>query len=304
MTLTPAEPSPVESGQRFDGELIELDEKLGFAEALAEPADRDRLAKARTALTAAFTANGKLSALHAQGGRGGASLREAQMDVARHLDNARAFLEGSASGFSHDVQVDTRQRVAKVGTGSRVFEGLLWVFGLVPGAVFLGMRAKAKSYFAALDQRIQANASQIDNFLEQRVQVLQNVAPLVSKAVDLDREMLRVTAMRSGGDIDDDARNQINGDLDKAIAYLNSEIDRVPELKSQTAIASALRQNNQLQREITAARTLYNDTVALWNADIFKWPTKAIVAAEMGLTTRIPFVASAQTRELAQGTFF
>ncbi|MCL1801642.1 MAG: hypothetical protein FWG25_09840, partial [Promicromonosporaceae bacterium] len=211
MTLTPPEPLPLESGQRFDGELIELDEKLGFAEALAQPADRERLAKARTALTAAFTANGKLSALQtrSESGHGAALVREAQMDVARQLDNARAFLEGSASGFSHDVTVDTRKRVAKVGPGSRVFEVLLWVFGLVPGAVFLGMRAKAKSYFAALDQRIQANASQIDNFLEQRVQVLQNVAPLVSKAVDLDREMLRVTAMRSGGDTDDDARIQI-----------------------------------------------------------------------------------------------
>jgi LemA protein len=65
-----------------------------------------------------------------------------------------------------------------------------------------------------------------------------------------------------------------------------------------------MQQNMYLQREITAARELYNDTVAAWNRDIFAWPTKAIVAARAGYTTRIPFIASKEIKAKAQGVFF
>ena len=62
---------------------------------------------------------------------------------------------------------------------------------------------------------------------------------------------------------------------------------------------NAMQQNMYLQREITAARELYNDTVNEWNKDIFAWPTKKIVAAKNGYTTRIPFVASKEIKEKA-----
>ena len=65
-----------------------------------------------------------------------------------------------------------------------------------------------------------------------------------------------------------------------------------------------MQQNNYLQREITAARALYNDTVNQWNSDIFDWPTKMIVAAKAGYTTRIPFTASAETKAKAREVFF
>ena len=65
-----------------------------------------------------------------------------------------------------------------------------------------------------------------------------------------------------------------------------------------------MQQNDYLQREITAARNLYNDTVNQWNTDVFSWPTKQIVAARAGYTTRIPFTASAETKARARSTFF
>jgi LemA protein len=65
-----------------------------------------------------------------------------------------------------------------------------------------------------------------------------------------------------------------------------------------------MRQNSYLQKEITAARSLYNDTVNIWNTSIFEWPTKMIVAARSGYTSRIPFTASAETKAQARGNFF
>ena len=81
-------------------------------------------------------------------------------------------------------------------------------------------------------------------------------------------------------------------------------VENYPDLAAHREIADAMQQNMYLQREITAARELYNDTVDQWNRDIFAWPTKKIVAAKNGYTTRIPFIASREIKEKAGGVFF
>ena len=65
-----------------------------------------------------------------------------------------------------------------------------------------------------------------------------------------------------------------------------------------------MQQNAYLQKEITAAREQYNDTVAQWNREIQEWPTKRIVAAKAGYTTRIPFITTSEIKAAARGTFF
>ena len=73
-----------------------------------------------------------------------------------------------------DTNVIAKKLPAKVGAGSTIFEIMLWVLGIIPGIVFLVKKIQAQNYFRQLEQKIQANASQIDNYLEQRVVVLQN----------------------------------------------------------------------------------------------------------------------------------
>ena len=209
-----------------------------------------------------------------------------------------------------DIHVIDKQIPVKVGWGSTLFEIQLWVCGILPGLVFLFMKISARNYLQRLQQKLQQDASQIDNYLEQRVQILQNVAPLVEKAIDLDKDVMKAVAAYRGGrapegtPTGDALRNQVAGQVDAICGRLFPQVEAYPELKAHEAIADAMQQNSYLQKEITAARTLYNDTVAQWNADIFRWPTKMIVAARAGYTTRIPFTASAETRERARGTFF
>ena len=116
--------------------------------------------------------------------------------------------------------------------------------------------------------------------------------------------MQAIAAARAGRIGSDADRNVQAQQLDGLLARLNVVVEGYPELRAHAAIADAMRQNSYLQKEITAARTLYNDTVAIWNQDIFAWPTKAIVAARQGYTTRIPFTASSETKARARGTFF
>ncbi len=205
-----------------------------------------------------------------------------------------------------ETNVIAKKLPVKVGVGSTIFEILLWVLGIIPGVIFLFMKIKAKNYFSQLEQKIQANASQIDNYLEQRVMVLQNCARLLDKAIELDKTTYEnIARYRSGKAGDTDAaRNDLVGNLDKIANSVNVAFENYPDLQAHQEIRDAMQQNMYLQREITAARELYNDTINTWNREIFAWPTKMIVAAKAGYTTRIPFAASQEIKAKAKSVFF
>ena len=205
-----------------------------------------------------------------------------------------------------DTNVIAKKIPAEVGAGSKFFEVMLWVCGILPGVIFLFMKTNAQKHFDQLQQKIQRNASQIDNYLEQRVMVLQNCARLLDKAIDLDKSTFEnIAKYRSGSAADvDAARNELSGQVETISRDINVAVENYPDLQAHREIADAMQQNMYLQREITAARELYNDTINQWNRDIFAWPTKKIVAAKNGYTTRIPFVASKEIKEKAKSVFF
>lgn len=206
-----------------------------------------------------------------------------------------------------DTKVIAKQIPVKVGKGSLVFEILLWILGIIPGLVFLILKVKAKSYFHALEQRIQHDASQIDNYLEQRVLILKNCAKLLDKAIDLDKETFtQLAAYRSKFDPNsgDEIRNDYATAIDRVNRQINIAVENYPDLKAHRELEDAMQQNSYLQREITAAREVYNDTINTWNRDVFAWPTKMIVAAKQQYTTRIPFIASAEIKAQAKEVFF
>lgn len=221
--------------------------------------------------------------------------------MANELDE----LTGPVNEAGRDVNVIEKQIPVKVGVGSKIFEVMLWVLGIIPGIVFLFMKIKARTYLRQLQQKVQHDASQIDNYLEQRVVILQNAAKLLDKAIDLDKDTMTKIALYRGGATDKDSlRNETSANIDKLFGQINVAYEQYPDLKAHEEIAECFRQNSYLQKEITAARELYNDTVYRWNADIQVWPTKMIVAAKEGYTTRIPFSTSKEIKEKARGTFF
>ena len=214
--------------------------------------------------------------------------------------------ESNVNHQGNDVNVINQKIQVKVGFGSTIFQILLWVLLIVPGIVFIFKKIKADNYFQQLQQKIQKNASQIDNYLEQRVVVLQNCAKILEKAIDLDKTTFENIAKYRSGSFDQKEleRNGVATQIEDLSKSINVALENYPDLKAHETIESAMRQNYQLQLEITAARELYNDTVLAWNRDIFAWPTKMIVAAKHGYTTRIPFSVSSEIKEKARGVFF
>ena len=216
--------------------------------------------------------------------------------MANELDE----LTGPVNEKGNDVNVIQKQIKVQVGWGSTLFEVLLWVLLIIPGLVFLFMKIKAKNYLQRLQQKIQHNASQIDNYLEQRIIILENAAALVNKAVKLDETtFVAIAQARAGGTMNEKAEA-----LENVASKINVSLEAYPDLKAHQEIAMAMQQNSYLQKEITAAREVFNDTVFEWNGLMFRWPTYQIVAARNGYTTRIPFSASAETKQRARQVLF
>lgn len=208
---------------------------------------------------------------------------------------------GPVNQEGRSVNVIDKQIPVTVGVGSKVFEVLLWVLLIVPGVIFLFKKIKAKNYFQQLQQKIQSNASTIDNYLQQKVVILTDAIKIADKAVDLDKDVMKtVAAYRGGGRLSDEQRNDLNGNLDVMANRVQVAFEAYPDLKSHGALADLMQKNSYLQREITAARELYNDSILQWNRAVFMWPTKQIVAAKEGYTTRIPFIASQEMKSRAE----
>ena len=192
---------------------------------------------------------------------------------------------GPVNDNGRDVRVIDRQLPVEIGFGSTIFEIALWVtipilvliyvalmgntlgnplmvgiigclVGILPGVIFIFMKISARNYFQQLEQRIQAEASNIDNYLEQRVQILQNVVGILDRAIDLDKDVMKAVAALRGGRLSDDTRSEVNAQVNTAFRSLFPQVEAYPELKAHNAIADAMQQNNYLQREITAARTV------------------------------------------------
>lgn len=222
------------------------------------------------------------------------------------MANALDEVTGPVDEEGRDVHVISKQIPVVVGGGSKFFQIFLWFLGIIPGLVFLIMKINAKSYLRALEQQINSDASTIDNYQDQRVDILKNCAKLLDKSIKLDKETFEsIAAYRSGVTPNTDgSRNEVASAIDDVNNKINIAFENYPDLKAHDEIADAMQQNSYLRKEVTAARDQYNDRVAQWNRDIQAWPTKMIAAAEMKCSTRIPFSISKEKKAEASGTFF
>lgn len=232
---------------------------------------------------------------------------------------------GPINTEGRDVNVIDKQLPVTVGVGSTIFEICIWVlpivvtiliplltgggwlylaFGVVPGIIWLYKKQKAENYLQQLEQKIQTDASIIDVYIEQRIDTVQNILPLLKTAINLDKEvMMGVAGLRSGVQQGVD-RNTLSSQVDTLVGRLFPQVENYPELKSHQTIVDAIQKDSSLVREIAAARIVYNNRVNQWNRDIFDWPTNQIVAAKHQYTTRIPFIASAEVKQRNKGVLF
>ncbi len=185
-----------------------------------------------------------------------------------------------------------------------IFMLMLSIVGVVLIYYTLSQIKHTEAYFSQLEQKINANASTVDNYIEERVIVLREAAAIVKQAIQLDADTFVTLAKYRSGNFNAETRFEAERALRAADRTFDVVFENYPNLRAHEALQKAMQHNLYLQREITAARELYNNSVYLWNADIFKFPIKKHVAAKKGLTTRIPFIAPSEIKDQARTVFF
>ena len=159
----------------------------------------------------------------------------------------------------------------------------------------------------SLSEEVDNKFATIDTMLQRRADLIPNLVNTVKGYTNQEQAVIdSVTDARAKLAGANSVGEKANADqeLSTALSNLLVVVENYPDLKSHAEIADVMQQNSYLQKEITAARDQYNDTVNQWNHDIFMWPVKMIVAAKAGYTSRIPFTTSFDMKEKARGTFF
>ncbi len=179
--------------------------------------------------------------------------------MANQLDE----LTGPVNAEGRDINVIQKQIPAKVTWRSTLFEVILWLLGIIPGLVFLFVKIKAKNYLQKLEQQVQAQSSTVDNYLENRVQLMINAVSIAREAVQFETNVLeKVTAYRSGLNINESNRSLVAKDIDETfnsvvsglqgLRSVNVQFERYPELKAHDLLKKVMDDNRRSQAEITS----------------------------------------------------
>ena len=227
--------------------------------------------------------------------------------------------QGPVNDNGRDVHVIDRQLPVTITFRSTLFEIALWVTlplltliyvlamgdqladpttvaiggcvaGVLPGVVFIFMKISARNYFLKLEQRIQAEASNIDNYLEQRVQILQNVVGLVNRAIDLDKDVMKAVAALRGGKVNEANRSDVNSQLNMACGRLFPQVEAYPDLKANQNFLELQSQLEGTENRINTARRDFNEAAKGYNTTIRRFP-KNILAGMFGFEKKAYFEA-------------
>ncbi|UUD36541.1 LemA family protein [Mycoplasmopsis citelli] len=174
---------------------------------------------------------------------------------------------------------------------------LVYVFTL--GIFTLGIHyIVTKNKFLRMQNKINNSASGIDVQLTKRFDTLTKLADAVAAYKKQEETMTHEFAQMRSLIYSNPTANasQIEALNSSILGRLIAVSENYPDLKSSTLFKDLMDQSAYLEREIAAARRVYNMDVNEFNSVIFTWPN-SVVASFQGLTTKPLYQASAAKRE-------
>ena len=187
---------------------------------------------------------------------------------------------------NNDLPVVTCSLGAKIG---------FWFLVIITIGIFYIYKVTKRNEINRMQIEINEAASGIDVQLQKRYDTLTKLIDAVKQQIKFDKETLEnITALRSGisnaNSVEKDAMMQ------KVSARLAMTIENYPKLGADSSIASLMNESTMIEKEIAAARRLYNSTVTKFNSVIYTFPTNVVIS-NMGIKGIPLFAASEQTRQ-------
>ncbi|CCP24049.1 LemA family protein [Mycoplasmopsis cynos] len=198
----------------------------------------------------------------------------------------------NVEGFNPFVD-NTPKKVVSSTAATIVF----WILGLIifSGIYFL----VARNRLLRKQNEINESASVIDVQLAKRADTLIKLYDIVKSHKDFEKEtfsqIAKLRSLQSLGAYSEKQRSEIENLNNSVLGRLIAVSENYPELKASQSYLNLMDQTVYLEREIGAARRLYNSKVTEFNTNIFLWPD-SVVSSALSLTTYPLFVASQQQK--------
>lgn len=161
---------------------------------------------------------------------------------------------------------------------------------LTIGLLAIYLPAK-KNYFNRKQMHINQAASGIEVQLAQRRDTLVKLVDATKSSMKFEQDLLKDVVSLRNVTIDKSNAVQANEKIERSFGRLLATFERYPEIKSTQTIQNLMSNADYQEREIAAARRLYNAEVTDFNQEIFAWPA-CIPAVSLKLTTFALFAAT------------
>ncbi|MXR44424.1 LemA family protein [Mesomycoplasma hyopneumoniae] len=194
-------------------------------------------------------------------------------------------------GFEPRIDNDSKKPV--VSTAAKV---AFWTLGTLFLFIAPIYYISQKNNFMRQQNLINESAGTIEVQLEQRSATLLKLADQVRSYREYEKSILSdITRLRSLKSNIENAQEieDLNNSL---FGRLIAVSENYPELQASKIYQELIQQTAYLERELAAARRLYNSNVNSFNTQIFIFPS-SIVASSMNLTTYPMFSTGNQNRQ-------
>ena len=160
---------------------------------------------------------------------------------------------------------------------------------------------KAYNQLITLDNKVEAEWSQVENVMQRRADLIPNLVSSVQGSMTQEKEVLKeiTEAGAKSSSEKGQANEQIEKGLGNFVTVLNEDY---PKLASSENVKTLMTQLEGSENRISVERRNYIQAVETYNQQISKFPDK-IIAKLLGFEKKTNYVATEQGKEVPQVEF-
>lgn len=148
-----------------------------------------------------------------------------------------------------------------------------------------------RNYFNRKQMKINEAASSIEVQLAQRRDTLVKLVDATKSSLKFEQDLLKDVVSLRGMAINSGNAVDASNKIEKSFGRLLAVFEKYPDIKSIDVVKNLMSSADYQEREIAAARRLYNSEATAFNQEIFTWPA-CIPATSMKLHTFALFAAT------------
>ncbi len=184
-----------------------------------------------------------------------------------------------SSEKGHNPAVNNNVGEVQVTTGSKVG---FWFLVIISLGFFYIWVITQKNKLNVMQMKINEAASGIDVQLQKRFDTLTKIVDAVKNHVKFNKDVYEnIAKLRSGNfkNTSDDvvAKSKL---IDNLSSGINISVEAYPNLGADQSIQKLINESTMIERELAAARRLYNSNVTDFNSIIFTFPTSVIASGK------------------------